>query len=164
MSELDRPLSPAAVDPRGLGPYVPHLGNAALLLARIGVGVVFAAHGWQKLFGQGLGATAAGFEKLGVPLPAASALYASVVELVGGIALIVGLAVPVAGVLLALDMLGAFLLVHAGNGIFVTKGGFELVAALGLASLLLAVFGSGRFGLDELIARRWRSRSPVSAR
>ncbi|PWU55454.1 hypothetical protein DLE60_28050 [Micromonospora globispora] len=83
-----------------------------------------------------------------------SAWFAAPVELAGGIALVVGLAVPVSGLLLALDMLGAFLIVHVGNGIFVNANGFELVLALGATALLLAAVGAGRFSLDRLIAPR----------
>ncbi|RJL32515.1 DoxX family protein [Bailinhaonella thermotolerans] len=138
----------------------PYLLDLALLVTRIAVGVVFLAHGWSKVSG---GGTAAGFEKMGVPLPAVSAFYATWVEVLGGIALIVGLAVPIAGVLLFLDMLGAFVLVHAGNGIFVSDGGFELVLVLGVSALLLAAAGSGKFGVDELWRSRRADRQSVSA-
>ncbi len=132
--------------------------DLALLLTRIGLGVVLIAHGWQELAEFGLDGTAASFTKMGVPLPTASAYFATAVELVGGAALILGLAVPLVGILVVLDMVGAFALVHAGNGVFVTAGGFELVASIGLATLLLAAFGSGRIGLDPLLfGRRTRT-------
>ncbi|SCF05341.1 putative oxidoreductase [Micromonospora viridifaciens] len=128
--------------------------DLAVLVARVALGVVFIAHGWQKLTEWGLDGTAAAFDQMGVPLPTASAWFAALVELVGGAALVVGLVVPVAGLLLALDMLGAFLVVHLGNGVFVSANGFELVLALGAAALLLAAVGAGRFSLDRLIAPR----------
>ncbi|WP_449060721.1 DoxX family protein [Planomonospora algeriensis] len=141
------------------------LRDAALLIARLGIGVVFVAHGWQKIATNGLAGTAAFFEQAGVPLPTLSAWFAALVELVAGIALIVGLAVPVAGLLLAVNMLGAYLFVHAGKGLFIDTGGAELVMALGAGSLALAAAGSGRFGLDHLLAprlrRRQRHREPV---
>ncbi len=50
-------------------------------------------------------------------------------------------------------MLGAYLFVHmGGNGVYVSDGGWELVAVLGLASLLLAAVGAGAFGLDRFLA------------
>lgn len=128
--------------------------DLAILVTRLGVGLVFVAHGWQKLTDSGLDRTAESFARLGVPAPQLSAFYATFVELLGGAALIAGLAVPVAGVLLALDMAGAFLFVHGGNGVFVSDGGFELVLALGTACLLLAVVGAGRFGLDHVVRGR----------
>lgn len=125
--------------------------DAAILLARLGLGIIFLAHGWQKLFTLGIGVTAAGFRQLGVPLPTLSAWFAALVELVGGAMLIVGLLVPIAGVLLFLDMLGAFFLVHVGKGLFISSGGSELVIALGVGSLLLAAVGAGMYSVDHAI-------------
>jgi putative oxidoreductase len=139
----------------------PAARDLAILIARIGVGVVFTAHGWQKLVSNGVEGSAASFKKAGVPLPTVSAWYATLVELVGGVALIVGLAVPVAGFLLVLDMLGAYLFVHAGKGIFIANGGAELVIGLGAACLLLTAISAGRFSLDHLILYR-RRRQPRS--
>jgi putative oxidoreductase len=122
------------------------------LIARVGIGVIFIAHGWRKVFTDGVGETAAGFREAGVPLPGLSAWFVALVELFGGLAMIIGLLVPVAGVLLAAIMLGAFVFVHAEHGVFVDEGGGELVFALGATSLLLAVTGAGRLSLDHL----WR--------
>ncbi|WP_211364361.1 DoxX family protein [Micromonospora palomenae] len=130
------------------------LRDLAVLFTRVALGVIFIAHGWQKLTEWGLDGTAAAFDQLGVPLPMASAWFAALVELVGGVALVVGLAVPVSALLLALDMLGALLIVHLGNGVFVSANGYELVLALGATALLLAAVGAGRFSLDRLIAPR----------
>ncbi|GII25770.1 DoxX family protein [Planosporangium mesophilum] len=134
------------------------LRDLALLVARLGLGIVFVAHGWQKWATFGLTGTAGGFEKMGIPAPTAAAAFAATVELVGGLALILGVAVPIAGLLLALDMAGAFVLVHATKGPFVTEGGFELVVALGIGALLLAAFGAGRFSVDALVGRLRRSK------
>ena len=131
--------------------------DLALLVARVGIGVVFLAHGWQKLATNGIDGTAAFFGQAGVPLPTLSAWAAALIELVGGGALVLGLTVPVAGLLLALDMLGAYLFVHAGKGVFVTDGGFELVLALGVGSLVLAAVGAGRFSLDAALFGRRRN-------
>ena len=109
--------------------------DLALLLTRIAIGVIFFAHGWQKLFTNTVDGTAQFFTQVGVPLPTVSAWAATLIELVGGAALILGLAVPVAGVLLAADMIGAYVFVHAGNGIFVSESGYELVLALGGTSV-----------------------------
>jgi len=51
-------------------------------------------------------------------------------------------------------MLGAFLLVHIGNGVFVTDNGFELVAVIAAAALLLVAAGPGRYSIDHAIAGR----------
>ncbi|OZD73727.1 DoxX family protein [Rhodococcus sp. 14-2470-1a] len=128
--------------------------DIATLVARIGLGIVFIAHGWQKLNTNGLDATKAGFEGMGVPLPAASAYFATFVELVGGVALVVGIFTPIIGILLFLDMLGAFLFVHYDLGVFVSEGGYELVLALGVGALLIAATGAGRFSLDAATGGR----------
>jgi putative oxidoreductase len=128
--------------------------DLALLVARLGLGVILVAHGWQKLSDQGLAQTAAGFGQMGVPLPTVSAYYATFVELVGGVALILGLALPLVGLLVALDMAGALLLVHLPNGLFVSEGGYELVLAIGAGALALAAAGSGRLGIDHYLLRR----------
>lgn len=128
------------------------------LLGRIGVGIVFLAHGWQKIQ-VGITATSQSFDDLQVPAPTAAAIYATFTELLGGLALIVGLGLPVAGLLLFVDMAGAFVFVHAAHGIFlVDKGkptnGFELVLVLGVASLLFAAGAGGRLTLDHRLFPR----------
>jgi len=128
--------------------------SLALLIARIGLGIVFVAHGWQKFDEMGVKAVGAGFTEMGVPAPELAAYYATFVELVGGAALLIGAFTAVAGLLLALDMLGALIIVHIDKGVFVTEGGYELVVALGVGALLLAVFGAGRFSVDGLLGRK----------
>lgn len=139
---------------------LPWTKDLALLVARIALGVVFIAHGAQKLFTFGIAGTADAFAGMGVPAPQASALFAAIVELLGGTALVLGAGVLVAGLLLVLDMLGAFVLVHAPNGLFIDNGGFELVAALGAGALVLAATGAGRFSVDHLIATRRAAQRP----
>jgi putative oxidoreductase len=136
--------------------------DLVLLIARLGLGLVFLAHGWQKLATNGVEGTAAFFDSVGVPLPTLSAWAATLVELVGGGLLVLGLAVPVAGVLLAADMLGAWLFVHRGNGVFVPDNGWELVLALGVGSLVLAAVGAGRYSVDHVLAGRSGSRTPAT--
>ena len=98
-----------------------------------------------------------------MPAAPAAAWFAAVVELAGGVALVLGLAVPVAGLLLLVDMIGAFAFVHAGAGVFVEQGGSELVLALGAVALLLAVLGAGRYSVDHLLLARRRTAKPVGA-
>ncbi|MEU5990241.1 DoxX family membrane protein [Spirillospora sp. NPDC047418] len=137
------------------------LYDVVAVLARLGVGIVFMAHGWQKIEA-GITATGRTFDDLGVPLPTAAAVYSAFVELLGGAALIAGLGLPVAGALLFLDMAGAFIFVHADQGLFVVDGGtlrngYELVLALGMASLVFAAGGGGRLTLDQwIIGKRGR--------
>jgi len=128
--------------------------SLAVLIARIGLGVVFVAHGWQKFDEMGVKSVAAGFTKMGVPFPELSAYFSTFVELVGGAALLIGAFTALAGLLLTLDMLGALLIVHLENGVFVGEGGYELVVALGVGALLVAVFGAGKYSVDQVLGRK----------
>jgi putative oxidoreductase len=132
----------------------PSTRDGALLLARLLLGVVLIAHGWQKVFTWGLGGTAQAFAGMGVPLAPVSAAYAGIVELVGGALLVLGAGTAVVGVLVALDMLGAALLVHATNGVMASDGGWELVGMIGALALVLAAVGAGRFSVDHAVAGR----------
>ncbi|MDV7335032.1 DoxX family protein [Rhodococcus oxybenzonivorans] len=134
----------------------PAVRNLGILIARVGIGIIFLAHGWQKAFTNGLDKQTAGFESMGVPLPGISAFVVTWLEIIGGLALIVGAAVPIFGILLFLDMVGAFFIAHIDKGIFASEGGYELVLALGVSSLLLAVVGSGAYGVEGLLGARRR--------
>ncbi|SFI83089.1 putative oxidoreductase [Streptosporangium canum] len=131
----------------------------ALLLGRIVIGVVFFAHGWQKFTVMGLDGTTAFFDSLGIPLAGAAAPAVAVLEVVGGIAFILGAGLPVFGPLLALDMIGSIVFLHAGNGFFVEKGGFEFVLTLAATSLAIAFSGGGPLAVDSLLRRRRASAS-----
>ncbi|NMH92031.1 DoxX family protein [Pseudonocardia bannensis] len=139
--------------------------DLVLLVARVGLGVMMVVHAKLEYdFGGGsLAGVGKLFEQAGVPLPAITGPANMLGELIGGIAMILGLAVPVVGVLMALNMAGAWIFVHTSGLFSMDHNGPELVIALGLLSLVLAVTGSGRFGLDHLIVRRLRRRSRTTA-
>lgn len=128
--------------------------DVAVLVARVLLGAVLIAHGGQKVFSYGFAGVTATFAKSGVPLPAVSAIYASAVELVGGVLLVLGAFTTVISVLVVLDMLGAYTFVHAGHGIFAESGGFELVAVITVGALLLIGGGAGRFSVNHVLGRR----------
>lgn len=130
--------------------------DIALLLARVVTGVVLIAHGGHKLVTSGVAGTAEGFEGMGVPAAPVAAVIAIVVELLGGVLLVAGAATAVAGVLVALVMLGAGLFAHLGTGVFVSAGGWELVGVIGAAALALAATGAGRFSVDRALERGQR--------
>ncbi|WP_324653433.1 DoxX family protein [Georgenia sp. H159] len=128
--------------------------DAALLISRVAIGLILFVHGWQKLTEFTLAGTAAFFGDMGVPAAEAAAVFVTVVELVGGAALILGLLTPLMAALNMVSLLGAFFIVHAPNGLFVENNGYELVLALLAGLLLLVVLGGGRFSVDGLIGRR----------
>lgn len=127
--------------------------DVALLLGRIGIAVVFFAHGLQK-WDSGVGATADMFSKIGIPLPGVAAFLVIVLELLGSIAFVVGFLLPVVAIGYAIDMAGALISVHAAHGL-TGAGGYELVLVLGLTALALG-FNGGRLSLDHVLF--WRRR------
>ncbi|MEV4454991.1 DoxX family protein [Microbispora sp. NPDC049633] len=126
----------------------------ALLLARVGLGTIFIANGWEKFAMSGISGTTAFFKSVGVPLPAVSAVVIATLELAGGVALVLGLLLPVVGTLLTLDMLGAIVFVHGSKGFFIADDGVEFVLGLAAASLAIAFSGGGALAADNL----WRGR------
>jgi len=94
-----------------------------------------------------------------VPLAEVAAPAAAVIELVGGLLLILGLGTRVAAALAALVMLGALVLVHVAAGFFVADGGIELVLLLAAAAAYFVLAGPGRWSLDSVIARKRAARA-----
>jgi putative oxidoreductase len=132
----------------------PMARDVLALAARLLLGAVLLAHGWQKLVGAGLGATSADFARMGVPLPTLSAGFAASVETGGGLLLVAGLLTPVAAVLVALVMLGAGWFAGDWFGGVIGSGGWELVGVIMAGALLLAASGPGRLSVDHLLAQR----------
>ncbi|WP_209323749.1 DoxX family protein [Brevibacterium renqingii] len=122
------------------------------VIARIGLGTIFIAHGWQKFNEWTVAGTTESFSQMGVPLPDIAAPFATFVELIGGALLILGALTPLVGVLLAADLIGALIIVHLMPVPFVDQGGWELVAALAAGALLIAAAGPGRLSIDRLLS------------
>jgi putative oxidoreductase len=131
--------------------------DTAPLVLRVLVGIIFAAHGSQKLFGWfgGYGLTGTGqfFDSLGLHPGALMALVAGLAEFLGGVALVLGLLVRPAGAVTAFTMLVAILSVHMSKGFFVDKGGIEYALALFAASSSLVFSGGGRASVDRALQR-----------
>ncbi|HXF94974.1 MAG TPA: DoxX family protein [Gemmatimonadales bacterium] len=138
---------------RLIHPASPRQLNLGLAILRVIVGVIFAAHGGQKLFVYGLDGVAGTFGQMGIPLASLTAPAVALVEFFGGLALILGLLTRLAGFGLAVTMLGALLLVHLRGGFFLPTG-YEYVLALLGASAALTITGGGRYSLDALLAER----------
>lgn len=136
-------------------PRMPALQHPALALAflRVIVGIIFIAHGYQKFFIYTLPGTTQAFTGMGVPLPALTAPAVATLELLGGLALILGLGTRFVAPLLALNMLGALLLVHVKAGFF-NPNGVEFPLLLLASAVALALGGSGAYALDSTLNKR----------
>jgi len=134
--------------------------DVSLTLLRLVLGVVFFAHGAQKLLGwfggYGFQGTMGFFEHMGMPAPVAFLIICT--EFFGGLGLIVGLLTRIAALGIGVEMIGAIFMVHLPNGFFMNwygnqKGeGFEyhlLVIAMAAALLLR---GAGAFSADRALS------------
>ncbi|MBF4589350.1 DoxX family protein [Curtobacterium sp. VKM Ac-1395] len=134
--------------------------SIGLIVLRVVLGVVFIAHGAQKV-GQGIPAVASGFSGMGVPFAEVAAPLVAGLELVGGALLVLGVATRVVAALLAVDMVVAGVLAHGDAGFFAQQGGFEFVLVLAAGALAVALTGPGRFSLDAVVLRARRRRGGV---
>jgi putative oxidoreductase len=127
--------------------------NIALLALHVGVGLLFAGHGAQKLFGAfgggGLEGTAGMFDQIGLKPGRLTAIAAGSAEFFGGLLIALGLVTPFAAAALIAVMTAAVLTVHAKNGIWVTNQGYEYNLVLVLGLLVLAAGDAGRYSLDH---------------
>jgi len=134
--------------------------DVTLTILRVVLGVVFFAHGAQKMLGWfggfGFHATMGSFEHMGMAAPVAFLVICT--EFFGGLGLIVGLLTRIAALGIGGEMIGAVLMVHLQNGFFMNwygnqKGeGFEYhLLAIAVAAALV-VRGAGAFSADRALA------------
>jgi putative oxidoreductase len=135
------------------------LSDFALLILRLGIGLTFAAHGAQKAFGwwggpgpdrwrgaiQGMGFTPA-------PLFAVASIVA---ELVGGIALAIGLATPAAAALLIAQSVVIIFHAHWSKGFFNQGGGYEFPLSLAVGAVAIGLLGPGSMSVDGAAGIDW---------
>src|SRR5690606_18361039 len=131
--------------------------NLALLVLRFGVGAVMLAHGINHIVGGGrIEGTGRWFESLGMRPGIVHAWLASLTEVAGGAALVLGLLTPLGGAAVIGIMTVAFVTNHRGNGFFIFRPGegWEYVMTLAITGLVLAVTGPGEWSLDEALGIR----------
>lgn len=128
------------------------------LLMRLIAGVIFVAHGAQKLFGSfggyGLEGTGQWMASIGLEPGYLMALAAGSAEFFGGIALLLGLLTRPAALVLAMTILVAIITVHLPNGLFMSNNGYEFGLALLAITIALALNGGGKLSLDHKLKDR----------
>lgn len=128
--------------------------DIALLLLRVGVGVIFIVAGWGKL--TGIEGTQQFFGGIGIPLAGFMAWVVALIEFLGGLMILLGYKIEIPAVLLAIIMLVAILTVKlGGDDVF---SGMRLELMLLLTSLALAMTGTGSYSLDDRL-----DKSPASS-
>lgn len=135
------------------GEYLQAHSTYAPLVLRVATGLVFAMHGYQKLSG-GVEGVAGFLGSLGFPLPGIFAIILIAVELLGGIALILGIGTRLAAKLAAIVALVTLLTVHVSKGFFVSTGGYEFILLLLAASVSLMLTGPGKWALGDYFRRQ----------
>jgi putative oxidoreductase len=134
--------------------------SIGLLVVRVVIGLIMAAHGASKLLGwfggHGLRGTGEFFAQAGFQPGVAFAAAASLSEIISGLLVTVGFLGPIGPALMVSVMLVAILTVHLGQGLFAPKG-IELPLLYGAAAFGLALTGFGEFSVDALLgfAGRW---------
>ena len=131
--------------------------DVGLLVLRAVAGGTLAAHGAQKLLGAfggpGPEGAADAFRAMGLPRPEQAVVAASACEVGGGLLLASGLATPIGGAA-AVGAMRVAADVHARNGFFNQRGGYEYPLLLGTVGATLALTGPGALSLDRLLGHR----------
>ena len=133
--------------------------DIGLLVARVVLGLLMAAHGSQKVFGwfggYGLAGTGGFFESLGFRPGRFFAAAAGFTELAGGLLLALGLLGPLGPALIISVMIVAAVTVHWQHGLFAQNNGIELPLVNGAAMAAIALIGNGAYSLDAVLGLTW---------
>ena len=127
------------------------------LALRIPIGIIFMAHGAQKLFGwfggYGLEGTGGWMESIGLAPGFIMALMAGSAEFFGGLFILLGLLTRPAALALSFTMVVAIFSVHFTNGLFMSNNGYEFGLALLAACVSLAFTGAGKLAVDNVLIK-----------
>jgi putative oxidoreductase len=127
--------------------YLPLNLDVALLILRLTLAAILLYHGLPKIMN--FGATIGGFQSMNIPAPTLAAVVAILAEVVGGLLILFGVAVDLAGILVIIEMLGAIAFVHWSNGFDFTKGGWEHPFTVLAMALTLALAGPGDYSVGR---------------
>lgn len=117
------------------------------LVTRVVVGIIFLVHGWMKV-GMGIAGTAGFLASLGIPAASMFAVLLIIGEVVGGIALILGIGTRFWAAVGIIISLVAFFTVHLEKGFLVGNGGYEFILLIGAVMVSLVVMGAGKYSVD----------------
>jgi putative oxidoreductase len=133
--------------------------DTGLVLVRVVLGSLMAAHGAQKLFGwfggYGLAGTGGFFESLGFRPGRFFAAAAGTTEVAGGLLVAFGLLGPLGPALIISTMIVAMVSVHWANGVFTQNNGIELPLVYAVSAAALALTGYGAYSLDAVLQLSW---------
>jgi putative oxidoreductase len=125
---------------------------------RLIAGIIFTAHGSQKLFawfgGYGLEGTGQWMESIGLAPGYLMAMMAGSAEFFGGLLLILGLLTRPTALVLAVTMLIAIFSTHFANGLFMSNNGYEFALSLFAITLALMFQGGGKLSLDRILVSK----------
>jgi len=131
--------------------FLTRLAPFAGTVLRIAMGIVFFAHGMQKL-NNGVGGFAGFLGSLGVPLPELMAWVVTILEIGGGILLIAGLGTRIVSVVFAIHMIFAIVLVKTDVGLIGDQAtGAEIDLMLLAGAIALVLMGPGALAADSAI-------------
>ncbi|RJF71204.1 DoxX family membrane protein [Deinococcus cavernae] len=135
----------------------------ALALLRLALGAVFAAHGFQAIFVQGLSSVTGQFQAWNVPLPLLTAPLVATLQLAGGLLLCLGLGTrPIAALLSGVMALTLYF--TPWNRIFSGGNGTAEALLLGVGALALALGGPGEPAFDQLMRQEGQEAGPPASR
>ena len=133
--------------------------DTGLLIVRMVIGLVMAAHGAQKLFGwfggYGLAGTGGFFESIGFRPGRFFAMAAGTSEVVGGLLVALGLLGPLGPAMIIAIMIVAAATVHWQHGLFAQNNGIEVPLLYGTIVAAIALIGNGAYSLDALLGLSW---------
>ena len=128
------------------------------LALRVPISIILMAHGSQKLFGwfggYGLEGTGQWMTSIGLEPGVLMAFMAGSAEFFGGLFLLLGLLTRPAAVVTAFTLIVAIFSVHIDNGLFMSNNGYEFGLALLAATVSLAISGSGKLALDNVLSQK----------
>lgn len=131
----------------------------APLILRVVLGIIFAWHGYDKVFNTGIPGVTGFLGNLGIPLPELMAYVLSYGELIFGVLLIVGLLTHWAAKYAVIVAVVALFTVHLPNGFSVGNGGYEYILLILAASVSVLITGAGSYSLDAM----WRKKDTAAA-